>query len=118
MGLSTERVRSEYLQAYQARPSRAEPLYELARYHRKRQEYALAQLFAQKATEIPISGDIFFVDASVYQWRAWDEVAVAASYCFGQTEVGRQAMRRLLQEQLFPEQERSRIEANKRFFGL
>jgi len=118
LGLSAEQVRSEYLQAYQVRPSRAEPLYELARYHRQRQEYALALLFAQHATQIPTCTDILFVDASVYQWRVWDEVAVAASYCPGQIELGRQAMRRLLQEQAFPEHERSRIVANQRFFGL
>jgi len=55
-----------YLRAYQFRPIRAEPLYELARYYRQRGEYAVAFLFAKTAIEIPRPPDIHFLDERVY----------------------------------------------------
>jgi len=119
LGLPVAQVRSEYLQAYQARPERAEPLYELARYHRQRQEYTLALLFAQQAVAVPQPpADILFIDASVYAWRVWDELAVAASFIPTQRELGCAAMRRLLQQRLYPPEEAARIEDNQRFYEL
>ena len=118
LGLELAQVRSEYLQAFQARPQRAEPLYELARCHRHRGEYALAHMFAQQATSIPLPDDILFVDTTVYDWRAWDELAVAASFMPSQREIGVAAMRKLLQDQRYPAEEAVRMAENQRFYGL
>lgn len=71
-------IRDAYLAAYAARPQRAEPLCELARYLREQGEYALATLFALQASQIPQPTDILFVDTQVYVWRALDELAVSA----------------------------------------
>jgi Glycosyl transferase family 2 len=117
LGHPPDQVREGYLAAYQARPTRAEPLYELARYHRERSEFALAHLFAQQAVTVPVPEDILFVDSSVYAWRAWDELAVASSYS-GHMDQGREAMRRLCAEQKFPPEHAARIEANRVFFGV
>ncbi len=73
-------VREAYLAAYAQRPARAEPLCELARYHRLRSEFALAHLYAQQAARMPRPADILFVDAGVYAWRSLDELAVSAFY--------------------------------------
>ncbi|CAM3772481.1 Glycosyl transferase family 2 [Paracidovorax anthurii] len=110
-------VREAYLAAYALRPTRAESLCELARYHRLRSEFALAHLYAQQAARIPRPADILFVDASVYEWRALDELTVSAFYAHA-LEQGREALQRLLSERRFPASEAARIEANRPFFGL
>ncbi len=110
-------VRDAYLAAYAQRPARAEPLCELARYHRLRSEFALAHLYAQQAARMPRPADILFVDAGVYAWRSLDELAVSAFYVQS-FEQGREALQKLLQERRFPPSEAARIEANRPFFGL
>jgi hypothetical protein len=117
LGLGPEQIRDEYLAAYQARPSRAEPLYELARYHRGLAQYALAHLYAQQAAAIPYPSDTLFVDASVYAWRALDELAVASSFV-GFLSQGREAMLKLLSSTKLPAEHRARIESNRKVFGL
>ncbi|KDP89134.1 glycosyl transferase [Cupriavidus sp. SK-3] len=110
-------VREAYLIAYQARPTRAEPLCELARYHRLRNEFALAHLFAQQAAALTRPADALFVDESVYAWRALDELSVSA-YHVGAIEQGRQALARLVAEARFPAHHQARIEGNRQFFSL
>jgi hypothetical protein len=118
LGADPGTVRGGYLAAYGLRPTRAEPLCALARYHRLRKEFALAHLYAQQAAAIAYPADSLFVDASVYQWRALDELAVSAYYVAGAREQGRQAAKRLLDERKFPPGEQARIEGNKAFYGL
>ena len=48
------------------------------RYHRERDELALAYLFARQAAAIPYPSDRLFIDDAVYRWRSLDELAVAA----------------------------------------
>lgn len=110
-------VQAAYLDAYQLRPTRAEPLCALARYHRLRGEFALAHLFAQQAAAVPRPSDSLFVDDSVYVWRALDELVVSAFYV-GAIDQGRRALQRLIAEQQFPESERTRIVANCQYFGI
>lgn len=112
-----ETVTAAYLAAYQARPTRAEPLCDLARWHRLRQEYALGHLYAQRAAAMPMPDDALFVDASVYKWRALDELAVSAYYV-GDLAQGRAALAKLLADGAFPASERARIEANRPYYGL
>ncbi len=71
-------VLGELLAAYGLRPTRAEPLYELARYYRMRQSYAMATLFAKAGLGTPLPDDHLFVVQSVYAWRLLDELGVAA----------------------------------------
>ncbi|QNP47528.1 glycosyltransferase [Diaphorobacter aerolatus] len=117
-GAAPQAVREAYLAAYAARPQRAEPLCELARFCRERKEFALASLFALQASKMPLPGeDLLFVDASVYRWRALDELAVSAFYT-PQQALGREALRQLLAQRLFPESDTTRIEANRAYYGL
>ena len=111
LGHTPADIAATYLAAWQARPQRAEPLVDLARWHRLRSEWALAFLYARAASEIALPDDALFVDALVYQWRALDEVAIAAWY-IGRYREGAQALERLLRERLFPESERERIEGH------
>lgn len=71
-------VVAAYLAAYADLPSRAEPLVELSRFHRERDQHAVACLFARPATLAPHPGtSALFVDESAYSWRAWDELAIS-----------------------------------------
>lgn len=100
-----------YLAAFDARPHRAEPLCELARYLRLRGRYASAWLHARHAAELPEPEDLLFVDLSVYRWRARDEQAVSAWYIGRQDESAR-LCRELLAGTHLPDSERSRVRAN------
>lgn len=116
-GAAAGEVRDAYLAAYARRPQRAEPLCELARFHRERGEHALAHLYAQQAARLPQPADTLFVDAGVYAWRALDELAVSAFYVQA-LDQGREALQRLLSERRFPASEAQRLQANRRFYGL
>ena len=102
------------LRAYQYRPTRAEALVELAAHHRAAHEWALAELFARAALSIPMPADILFVNASVYEWRVVDELAIATYYT-KKYEESAALNRRLLSEGKLPEAHRARVEQNLEF---
>ena len=103
-----------YLAAYDYRPARLEPLYELSRYYRERGKYAVAHLYAAAAFDRPVPSDILFLDESVYAWRILDEYAVSA-YWLGKFDESLRVNDRLLTEGKLPESERARIEKNRDF---
>ena len=103
-----------YLDAYARRPSRAEPLVELARLLRARGDWPGALLYARAAAQIPLPADRLFVDTACYQWRALDEWTIAAWWAGCHAE-GAQAMTRLLAAP-FPESERARIDTNAGYY--
>lgn len=115
LGEPVAQVRSAYLDAYQRRPSRAEPLYQLARYHRERGDWALAFLFATQAAAIPRPADLLFIDEGVYRWCSLDELGTAA-YWVGAFAQGRQAIEQILAEGHVPAAHRARIQANLGFY--
>lgn len=112
----TEQVFTAYLQTWIARQQRAEPLYELARYYRLKKMYDLACYFAAQAVAIGQPDDILFVDTSVYQWRALDELSVSATYCPAYREDGHQAILKLIKEQKYPASVQQRITDNLKFY--
>lgn len=100
-----------YLAAFDARPTRAEPLCELARVLRLRGRFASAWLHARHAAELPQSDDLLFLDLSVYRWRAKDEQAVSAWYIGRQDECIR-LCHELLAGPHLPESQRARVRKN------
>ena len=100
-----------YLAAWDARPSRAEPLCELARFLRQRGRHASAYVHACAAARLPPPADLLFVDLSAYRWRALDEQAVAAFYV-GRRDECAAICQRLLDGSAVPDGERARIAAN------
>lgn len=108
---SADAVLTAYLQAYQNRPRRAEPLCNLARYYREHQEYHLALLFARHALTIPKPDEVLFLDPSTYDWRCLDEYAVA-SYWVGQYQEAARACQELLGSGKLPEAQRQRVLEN------
>ena len=78
LGQSEQVVLEELLAAYELRPTRAEPLYELARYFRRNKAYGKALVFAKAGIHTPRPDDRLFVAQNVYDWQLLDELAVAA----------------------------------------
>jgi glycosyltransferase involved in cell wall biosynthesis len=103
-----------YLRAYERRPTRAEPMCNLAAYLRDLGRRVAAYPFARVGAEIPRPTDILFVDDSVYAWRALDEFAIA-SYWTGRYKDGLSANQRLLSGGTLPPGERERVEKNMAF---
>jgi len=106
-------VLEAYLASWHTRPTRAEPLHEIARHYRLSGHHALGYLFATAAAAIPYpESDALFVDADVYRWRSLDERAVTAHY----VERYRDALdscTRLLSTTALPEAERPRVATNR-----
>ena len=67
----------QLLTAWNFRPSRAEPLLELARLHRKRGQYALCELYATKGLALPPTTDSAFVHTEAHDWALNFELAIA-----------------------------------------
>lgn len=66
------------------------------------------------ATTIPKpTENVLFVEKDVYEWRMWDELSIVAFY-MGRKDLAKQAGARLLNENLFPDEQRARIENNMR----
>ena len=107
-----EEAQDNFLQAWNLRPHRAEPLYQLSRIHRQNNNPRLAYLFAQQAVKIPYpAGDILFLAHDIYDWMCWDELAAVAYYA-GDMLGGLNASNKLLEDKKFPEEHKDRIVGN------
>lgn len=109
-----EEVQRLYLVAYNARPTRAETLCDLARWHRLNGEFALANLFASYATSLEKPADRLFIDESCYTWRPFDELVIVCWY-LGDIDRGR-IMADHLRALDYPADQAARIEANCKFY--
>lgn len=70
------------LSAYEFRPTRAEPLADLARYYRERGQNETAMLWVEAGRRIPYpEGDALFVDEGVYRHAFLAEAGIAGYYC-------------------------------------
>lgn len=105
-------VQDAYLRAWEFRPTRAEPLYEIARTYRRAERYQLGYLFAAQAASVPLPADTLFVCADIYTWHAMDEQAVCASWIDKHAE-GFLLCRRLLKLREIPDDDRQRITRNR-----
>ncbi len=113
----SERDDHEVIAAYEAahrlRPTRSEPLCELARLHRLRGHWQEAYDAAVRGMAIPLpEDDLLFVDAEAYRWRLADERAISAHYLgFHEETVTRCEV--LLASPYLPDHQRERILANR-----
>lgn len=105
-------VRSALLNAWEYRPTRAEPLYHLARLCRLEKAWHQAYLFATQAVATPLpEQDSLFVDNSVWLWRALDELSIAA-YWVGRYSESKQLCEKLLSGGALPESQVERVKEN------
>lgn len=105
-------IQQAFLDAYNARPTRAEPLYQIGRIYRLNGKPALGYIFARMAAEIPYpKDDILFIDNDVYRYGILDEIGSTAYYA-GKVEEGYNACKALIDRKLLPEQEILRVKNN------
>ena len=103
-------IETAYREAIAFGPSRAEAHCELARHLRLTNRCGMARQVALRAASLP-RPDASILDRSVYDWRARDELAVAAFACGDRAESVR-LWRQLLAEACLPDQERARVQGN------
>lgn len=78
LAFSTEEVLQAYLDAYVTRPGRSESMVAAASVCRRTRQRGLQLLHASAAIHIPYpTADRLFVEWTAYDWRAWDEFAMA-----------------------------------------
>ncbi len=96
-----------YLQAYQMRSHRAEPLVAIADYYVQLGQMDIALLFAQKAAEMPYPDkDILFVEKYIYNYYRYELLARCAWYT-NQFEIGEWAARKAYEA--YPDYKYARI---------
>jgi glycosyltransferase involved in cell wall biosynthesis len=107
-----EEIQQAFLECYNSRPIRAEPLYHIARIYRTNNKPALAYLFAKMASDIPYpANDILFIVDEVYTFGCLDELGASAFYA-GFPYEGLKAVEKLLKENRVPQQHLERVQKN------
>lgn len=106
-----EDVVAAYLQAFERRPSRAEPLWCAAVLCNDRGRPALAEVYARAACRIPRPADALVVSEAVYKYLAADELAGALTR-LGRFPEALKILRRLDEFPELPEEHRARVKAN------
>jgi glycosyltransferase involved in cell wall biosynthesis len=97
MEYDSQLVVDAYLKAHQCRPVRAEALYELARYHRQKTEYSLAQIYSAQAFNTPLpESDTYDLNTRTYSWHIPAEHALICQQLGRHEEVVKAANRALL----------------------
>jgi glycosyltransferase involved in cell wall biosynthesis len=114
--LPEETIVREYMDAFNVRPTRIEPLHDLARYFRMKGEYGKSYIFARTAVEIERPDDTLFMAQEVYDWRMLDELGVSA-YWVGDYTAAREACETVITRVeraglVVPEEDLARIREN------
>ena len=85
LGIAWQLVLNSYLEAYQHRPARLEPLFHIAWFYRENQQYQLGWFFARPVLETPYPDDILFIERTIYEYELPMEYAVCC-YWLGKHE--------------------------------
>jgi tetratricopeptide (TPR) repeat protein len=102
------------IQAFEYRPARLEPVYELASRLRAREEYETAHLFAARGLGRPMPPDILFVHPWIYRWGLLFEYSITA-YWTGDTRGALRACNELLAMPDLPAPYREQTRANRSY---
>ena len=107
-----------FLKAWQMRPTRSEPLYEVSRLYREKGFNDLSLIFALKGKEIPSpKQDLLFIDFRVYEYLFDYEISIVAYYNEKNRELGRTAFKRLMRiKDRLPENIRTILQNNSKFY--
>ena len=102
-------VHDAYLNAWEFRPTRAEPLYDIARHYIAEKRARLGYLYAQRAAEIPLpEDDMTIPHPDLYAWRTTFQQLVCAYHIDKQAEAFTLS-RRLLARPDIPDGDRQGI---------
>ena len=103
-----------YLKGHECNPERVECLCYLSMYYRKLGLLSGAYAFAKMGTTISKPTEALFLEPDCYDWKIWDEAAVAGFYV-GKKEEATTINRKLLASSKLPVYARSRIVTNLEF---
>ncbi len=106
--LGREACTESLLRAWDLRPTRAEPMYHLARINRLRGHHHLAWIFSTLAASIPKPDDLLFVESWIYDWAASFE-QVDAGWRIGHDDLVRQGAAALLARDDLPDDHRDHL---------
>lgn len=107
-------VVNAYLIAWNRRPHRIEPLFDLCFQSRMRKEFHLGYLWGKVGIQYPMAEDFIFVEDELYTFRMLDEFAINA-YWSGHMQESLDACNTLLNDRAVPEIHIPRIMQNKEF---
>jgi glycosyltransferase involved in cell wall biosynthesis len=111
-----EEIQQAFLECYNSRPNRAEPLYHIARIYRMNGKHGLAYIFAKMAANIPYpKEDILFVVDEIYTFSALDELGSSAFYA-GYVQEGYDACKKLISENRVPDAHKERVNNNMKHY--
>jgi len=113
LGKPRQTVIEGYHRAYQNLPTRAEPLYHLARYYNQHGEPFSAYLTAQHALSIPKPMETMFLETWIYDFGLLWEFATSA-HALGKYDEAQAACVQLLLKPGLPEGLRENVEKNLR----
>jgi glycosyltransferase involved in cell wall biosynthesis len=106
----------ELILAHERRPTRAEPLYDLAHYFREHGDNYAALLFAERGLSVPRPNDVLFVNDYVYETGLKEEISICAFYVDGKRGMGLRAANDLALAKNTPSHSREMAKANMFFY--
>ncbi len=112
-----ETVRKGYMDAHLFRPARAEPLYRLALYNRRQNDYQASYDAALKGLHLRSSNDVLFVEKWIYDYGLLLEYSIAAYWIDKQHEA-LLASYLLLADATLPKHVRECVERNLYWINL
>ena len=81
-GAAWEVVLEDYKRAYEARPSRLEPLYEIVKHYREKEEYETGYAYARIAgLDAPYPDDLLFIEKPLHEFYFLLELGVCGYGC-------------------------------------
>lgn len=107
-----------FQKAWEYRPTRAEPLYELARMYRLKSQNNIALMYALQGKEVPFpKEDLLFVDYHVYDYLFDYEISISAFYIPHKKHLGARSQKYLesIKEEL-PLHIANMVENNAKFY--
>ena len=100
--------------AWKFRPTRAEPLHQLAQGYRVRSDWTEAHRYASQAVKLREPNDILFVESWIYRWGALFEYSIS-SYWTGDPATALKACDRLLARDDLSAEYRASTKQNREF---
>ena len=114
-GQPWEKVEAAYIKAWKYLPSRAEPLYEIAKHYRIERNFEKGYKHAKIASTIPFPKDhVLFIFKDIYDYKVLDELSICAYY-IGKHQENIDLCKRMLKEGLVPPHTLPRIQKNMEF---
>jgi len=99
--------------AQECSPGRSEAIVSFVGFCRSRNLFSqelFAMIMYASTIERPVQ-QVLFVESDCYDWRVWDELTIVCCYT-GHLDVAKKACIKLIHEQKFPPQQKTRIENN------